>query len=309
MEQGLPYYQKFVDAFPAIENLANASETEVLRLWQGLGYYSRARNLHATSKLIVSEYGGVFPSNYQDILTLKGIGPYTAAAIASICFNEPTPVVDGNVFRFASRFFFIEEDIAKNKTRKLFEQVLADEISSEDPGAFNQAMMDFGSSVCSPSPKCSECIFNLECIARQKGLQLRLPLKSKSIKIKKRTFHYLVLSDGDQFLLNKRTAKDIWTGLYDFPMIEGDYEEEYILNHIKTKLTKDFVMMDKSVAAKHVLSHQHLFAIFYHIKVAENELKEINKKLNVSTYSEEEIVNLPKPKLIVSYLKQVGIKP
>ncbi|MEO1256118.1 MAG: A/G-specific adenine glycosylase, partial [Bacteroidota bacterium] len=156
VEQGLPYYQKFTTTYPTVYDLASADEQEVLRLWQGLGYYSRAINLHKTAKKIVDLNHGVFPQTYERILQLKGIGPYTAAAISSFCFGEERPVVDGNVFRFASRFFGIKEDIAKAKTRKVFEGILHDYIKGVDPGVFNQAIMEFGATVCTPSPKCEE---------------------------------------------------------------------------------------------------------------------------------------------------------
>ncbi|MEM6830876.1 MAG: A/G-specific adenine glycosylase [Bacteroidota bacterium] len=308
VEQGLPYYLRFVSSFPTVKDLASAPEANVLRLWQGLGYYSRARNLHATSKMVVDDYGGVFPTSYEEILKLKGVGPYTAAAIASICFDEPKPVVDGNVFRFASRYFLIEEDIAKNKTRKTFEKVLADQISVEQPGNFNQAMMDFGSTICSPSPKCDQCIFNLECISRQKGIHLTLPVKSKKLKIRDRNFHYLVLHSKDRFLLKERKEKDIWYGLYDFLLLEGDYADENVLQHISERVTEDFVFEEKSARTKHILSHQRIYAVFYRIEVSDGSLENIRRKTDASVYSKQEILNLPKPKLIVNYLSQIGIK-
>lgn len=280
----------------------------MLRLWQGLGYYSRARNLHATAKHISSELGGVFPNSYLEILKLKGVGPYTAAAISSICFGEPRPVVDGNVFRFASRYFGIKNDIAKQSTRKLFEKALERHISHLQPGAFNQALMEYGSSVCSPSPYCDSCVFHVDCFAFAKGLQTSLPLKSKKIKVANRSLHYLAIHDGVHFLLKQRGSAGVWAHLFDFFVIEGLYETEKILAKISELISVKFLLEEISQPFKHILSHQKIEATFYKIKLAPTELKKISGSLDTSPYSVEEIVNLPKPKLIVNYFQEIGIK-
>ncbi len=307
VDQGLPYYLKFIETYPTIEELSNARENDVLRLWQGLGYYSRARNLHFTAKYVAKTLGGTFPSTYKDILNLKGVGPYTAAAIASICFDEPRPVVDGNVFRFASRYFGIDEDISKQKTRSTFEQVLSKYISRKDPGMFNQAMMEFGSTICTPSPLCSECIFNHDCIARRKGLQNQLPVKAKKTKVRERFLNYLVLHDGLNFLMRQRDSSDVWAHLFDFKMIEGKLDREIIFDKIRELLNHEFLIEEESREFQHLLSHQKIKAIFYKIKLNPQQIKSA-KSVFGEPYSVEEIVNLPKPKLIVNYLEQIGIK-
>lgn len=308
MEQGLPYFLRFVETFPKIQALANAEEKEVLRLWQGLGYYSRARNLHATAKLVANSLNGAFPSSYTEILKLKGIGPYTAAAISSICFDEPRPVVDGNVFRFASRYFGVEDDIAKTKTRKVFEDLLQEHISVEIPGAFNQAMMEYGSTVCSPSPNCDGCVFSDACIARMRGMERTLPVKTKNIKVRKRFFHYLVFYHGTSYLLRERDQRDVWAHLFDFPLIEGVFDEEDVLHQVEEIMGKDFLLEEVSIPFRHILSHQKIEAVFYRIKLGAARIKKTKGSLGSGLYSVEEIVNLPKPKLIVNYFQHIGIK-
>ncbi len=307
VDQGLPYYLKFIAAYPTIGDLANTEEKEILRLWQGLGYYSRARNLHSTAKFVDQELNGVFPNSYEDILNLKGVGPYTAAAIASICFDEPRPVVDGNVFRFASRYFGIKEDIGRQKTRTIFEMILSEHISRKAPGIFNQAMMEFGSTVCAPSPDCKQCLFKLECIAQQKNLQNQLPVKTKKIKVRERFLNYLVLHDGSNFLMRQRDSSDVWAHLFDFNLIEGKVGKEEVFAGTKQLLGHDFLIEEESKEFQHLLSHQKIKAVFYKIKLDPQQIKNVKSDYG-EPYSVEEIVNLPKPKLIVNYLEQIGIK-
>ncbi|MEP1096192.1 MAG: A/G-specific adenine glycosylase [Cyclobacteriaceae bacterium] len=307
VDQGTPYYLKFVETYPTIADLANAEETEVLRLWQGLGYYSRARNLHATAKFVANTLRGVFPKTYLEIVKLKGVGPYTAAAIASICFNEPKPVVDGNVFRFASRYFGIAEDIGKQKTRTIFENVLSKYISHTSPGNFNQAMMEYGSKVCTPSPDCSQCGFNLDCIAMQKNLQDQLPVKTKKTNVRDRFLHYLVFNDGSHFLMRQRNKSDVWAHLYDFNLIEGDMDRDEVFENAKKLINHDFVIEEESEVFQHLLSHQKIKAVFYRITLNTEQIKKVKSPFG-KPYSVEEIVNLPKPKLIVNYLEKIGIK-
>ncbi|MEO9872442.1 A/G-specific adenine glycosylase [Ekhidna sp.] len=305
VDQGLPYWERFVESFPTIHDLASAPEEKVLRLWQGLGYYSRARNLHSTAKH-VSENLNSFPSTYSEIIKLKGVGPYTAAAIASICFDEPRPVVDGNVYRFASRYFGIEEDISKSGTRKIFEKKLETEILEKDPGSFNQAMMEFGATVCAPKPKCDDCLFQVDCLAKTKGIEKSLPIKTGKTKVRDRFFNYLVFKFGENYMLKERIEKDVWSGLFDFYLIEGALNEEEVLEQARQKLQlSDFVLNEISEPMIHVLSHQKITAHFYEIKV--DNIETISQKGNLKSYSVEEILNLPKPKLIVNYLQRVGI--
>lgn len=272
--QGLPYYLKFTEAFPTVKDLAEASEEEVLKLWQGLGYYSRGRNLHAAAKHIMEEYNGVFPDTYKKILTLKGVGDYTASAIASISFNEPTAVVDGNVYRVLSRVFGIETPINSTAGIKEFKKLAQELIDPKQPANFNQAIMEFGAIQCKPqNPYCLHCIFNDSCVALQKNLIGKLPVKLKKTKIKHRYLQYLVFRSEDQkTLLQKRSGKGIWQGLYEFPVIEGEF------NSIRFRESEPFLKKTAPYSIQnihqyntkpviHKLSHQHLHTIFWIIDV------------------------------------------
>src|SRR5690606_35061662 len=203
--QGLPYYEEFLKAFPTIFHLANAPESQVLKLWQGLGYYSRARNLHATAKYIVAECNGVFPNNYKELHQLKGVGDYTASAIASICFREPAAVVDGNVYRVLSRVFGVETPINSTKGIKDFKSLAQELIDADDPGTYNQAVMEFGAVHCKPrNPDCNICIFNSSCYALANNKVDKLPVKTSKTKIRNRYFNYLVfLSSDEKTILQK----------------------------------------------------------------------------------------------------------
>ena len=220
--QGLPYYKAFTSKFPTVFDLANAEESQVLKLWQGLGYYSRARNLHASAKYIVNEFNGVFPDTYNEIIKLKGVGDYTASAIASICFNETTAVVDGNVYRALSRIYGISTPINTGKGFKEFKALAQELIDTKQPATFNQAIMEFGARQCKPkSPDCSICPFNTSCVALQKNKIEQLPVKLKALKVKKKNFNFMVILSADQkTILEKREGKGIWQNLYQFPLIE-----------------------------------------------------------------------------------------
>lgn len=308
IDQGLPYWEQFMETYPTVQDLAEANEEKVLRLWQGLGYYSRARNLHATAKYVAKDLNGQFPSRYSEIIKLKGIGPYTAAAIASICFDEPRPVVDGNVFRFASRYFGIEEDISKTNSRKVFERILSEEISKDQPGTFNQAMMEYGATVCTPGPRCKDCEFQLDCFAFKTKKQKSLPVKSGKTKVRGRHFHYIVFRNGDDFFLNERVDKDVWSGLFDFYLIEGVAGEEQVMSLIKENWGIDDAILDAvSEPIIHILSHQKIHATFYTITISPEAVKTLREKSALKAYSAEEMLNLPKPKLIVNYLQRIGI--
>jgi len=222
--QGLPYYEKFVSAFPTVHNLADASEDTVLKLWQGLGYYSRARNLHATAKYISNDLNGVFPNTFEELLKLKGVGDYTASAIGSICFNLPTAVVDGNVYRVLSRFFNINTPINSSEGIKTFKKLAQELLDTSNPGEFNQAIMEFGARQCAPqSPDCPNCVFNDKCLAFQTKKVKELPVKIRKTTVKKKYFNYLVfISDDQKTILQQRLEKGIWQQLYEFPLIEAD---------------------------------------------------------------------------------------
>lgn len=226
VEQGKPYYYKFLENFPQVQDLANASEEEVLKLWQGLGYYSRARNLLHTARYVSSELGGIFPASYKELIRLKGVGDYTASAIASVCYDEPAAAVDGNVYRMLSRIFGISTPTNTTAGIKEFKNLAQQLIPSDDPGNFNQAVIEFGSERCKPrQPLCSGCIFADRCIAFREQRIHELPVKLKNHKVRKRHFNYIVcISEENQTILQKRTGKDIWQGLYQFPLLETDSE-------------------------------------------------------------------------------------
>jgi A/G-specific adenine glycosylase len=271
--QGMPYFLSFTTAFPTVFDLAEADEEQVLKLWQGLGYYSRARNLHKTAQHIAQELSGVFPDNYNDLLKLKGVGEYTAAAIASFSYNEIVPVVDGNVFRVLSRYFDIETDIALASAKKEFAALAFELMPKANPATFNQAIMEFGALQCVPkSPNCGICIFNESCAALQKKKVDQLPVKSKKLKVRNRYFNYLVAADEkENTIIQKRTAKGIWHNLYEFPLIETEKEEDF--NFIKEQIQIDFFpnnpvtslleCNEKSII--HKLSHQHLHIKFWKV--------------------------------------------
>src|SRR5690606_24908055 len=240
--QGLDYYLKFIENFPTVKHLAEADETEVLKLWQGLGYYSRARNLHFTARYIVENLNGKFPDNFTDLLQLKGVGEYTAAAIASIAFHEAVPAIDGNAFRVYARYYNIDIDIATPRAKKYFFELGKAIMDLKRPGDFNQAVMELGATVCTPvNPKCEICPVNESCEALAKNTVNQLPVKSKKVKVKHRNFHFLEISDGENFLIKKRTENDVWKNLYNFPLFETTSIEDELkkinlnLNLIKTQ--------------------------------------------------------------------------
>ncbi|WP_394759924.1 A/G-specific adenine glycosylase [Flavobacterium sp.] len=268
--QGLPYYMAFTEVFPTVFDLANASEEKVLKLWQGLGYYSRARNLHATAKYIATDLNGIFPSDYKNLLKLKGVGQYTAAAIASFSYNEVVPVVDGNVFRVLSRYFNVETDIASAKAKNEFTLLAQEVISKDNPALFNQAIMEFGALQCVPkSPNCNICPLNTSCAALSLKKVDELPVKIKTVKIKNRFFNYLYIVDNkNKTTINQRTAKGIWHNLYEFPLLETEKLEsdEIVLALIQNKfdaISKITLMETETIT--HKLSHQHLFIKFWKV--------------------------------------------
>lgn len=275
VKQGLPYYEAFVTQFPTVFELAKADESEVLKLWQGLGYYSRARNLHFTAKYIVDVLHGEFPNTYKGLLKLKGVGDYTASAIASICFGETTAVVDGNVYRVLSRYFGIDTPINSTKGIKEFKSLAQELIDKKDPATFNQAIMEFGATQCRPkNPDCMFCPFTTSCIAYNKGDVDALPVKLKKLKVKQRYFNFLVfLSEDKQTVIEKREGKGIWQNLYQFPLIETDKNMEYdaFLKLIKEDASlkeKTFELHQYNDVPKvHKLSHQHLNTTFWIINV------------------------------------------
>ncbi len=221
VEQGLPYFERFRAAYPDVGSLAEAPEDELMKMWEGLGYYSRARNLQQAARFIVQELGGQFPATYDGLLRLKGVGPYTAAAIASFAFGLPHAVVDGNVFRVLARFFGIEASVDSSAGKKQFAGLAQALLSREQPGSHNQALMDFGATQCTPrSPNCTACPLHTACRAFQQGRVEELPRKGKKPAKKERFFHYLIFNRNGMAWIRKRTEKDIWRNLYEFPLLE-----------------------------------------------------------------------------------------
>ena len=298
VQQGLPYYWKFIAAYPTIQALAFANEDEVLNLWQGLGYYSRARNMLMTARVINEQYEGCFPTNYNDLLKLKGIGEYTAAAIASFSFKEPVAVVDGNVYRVLSRLFDIETPIDSGEGKKAF-RFLADEVLDKvNPDTFNQAIMEFGALHCTPQkPDCNNCVFNDTCLSRVNGTISQRPVKKKKNASKQRFFVYKVFLEDDKTTIQKREEKDIWQGLYEFPLEEFD----------DAKKQMDYIQLHKgktlycSSEITHILSHQRIKTFFIYLK---SEKKKEGLKQGVLSVPINELHRYPVSVLTENFLKK-----
>ncbi len=274
VEQGMSYYLKFAKEFPTVKHLAKAKEEKVLKLWQGLGYYSRARNLHASAKIICTDYEGNFPASYNELIKLKGVGEYTAAAIASFAFGLPHAVVDGNVFRVLSRIFGIKTPINSPAAKKEFTKIAQELLDKKNPALFNQAIMEFGSAHCKPtSPNCRDCIFNNMCVAYEKNQVQLFPVKNKSAIQKLRYLYYIVVNDDKNIFVRQRTENDIWKNLYDFPLIELKEqispENLFLSKEWKAIFGKKKVII-KSVSEeyKHILSHQIIYATFIEVKIS-----------------------------------------
>ncbi len=300
VNQGLPYYLEFTRKYPTVLHLAQANEQEVLKTWQGLGYYSRARNLHFTAQVIANEYQGVFPNNYTELLKLKGIGEYTAAAIASFCFKETVAVVDGNVFRVLSRIFGIDADIAAGASKKIFQQKATELLPKNSPDIFNQAMMEFGALQCKPkNPDCSICIFNTDCIAFNLNKVADLPVKTSKLKVKKQYLHYFIAIDTNQHtVIQKRNTSGIWRNLYEFPLFESnDAEEPQNITAIAKELFKETTLnqiIKHQTPIKHKLTHRELYIQFWILKT--DSLAQNNTPIS-------EINQYPFPIVIADFIK------
>ena len=308
--QGLPYYETFLAAYPTVQELAAAPEAEVLRYWQGLGYYSRARNMHHTAQQVVNEYGGRFPSTYAGLLALRGVGPYTAAAIASFAFDEAVAVLDGNVYRVLARVFGLHADIAAPSSRKEFQALADQHIPSASPADFNQAIMEFGALQCTPAkPDCLFCPLQQQCWAFQHGQVALLPMKSKAKAARTRYFQYFVLRFGDLTYLRERQEKDIWRGLYDFALAETVVPElppAELLRHLDAlgAALDTSQAAEPTAAYRHVLSHQKLEVRFHPLALARPLPEKTLAALGLRGYSVAEIDALPKPQLIANYCSQ-----
>jgi len=302
VNQGLSYYLLFIKEFPTVFDLANATETNVLKLWQGLGYYSRARNLHYSAKHIASELHGVFPKTYNEIKKLKGVGDYTASAISSICFDAPEAVVDGNVYRVLARYYGISTSINSSKGIKEFKALAQTLIDVKQPGTHNQAIMDFGALQCKPqNPLCTTCPLNDSCVALEKQQIKELPVKEKKGKIKIRHFNYLVfLTDKYMTILNERKGKGIWQGLYEFPVVEtinNIQKKELVASNKFKELVpqKHQITLFNEKEIVHKLSHQHLHTKFW--IVTSNDFEELILEW-------KEVKKFPVPILIANFLKE-----
>ena len=308
--QGLPYFEKFLQNYPKVQDLAHAPDDEVMRLWQGLGYYSRARNLHQCAKDVVEIHAGVFPGSYKGLLMLKGVGSYTAAAIASFAFGESIAVVDGNVFRVLSRYFGIETDIASPRGKKEFENLANQIIPKSQPGEFNQSIMEFGSLQCKPrNPDCTQCPLMEGCFAFQKDMVDQLPFKAKKIKVKERFFTYLHITCGSETIIRQRKSGDIWQGLHDFPLIEGqdlELEKQHdFLIDFELNSFQPTISLNSEKIFKHLLTHQRIFAKFISLGI------DIAYRVNLLIWAEKhgyllvtesDFENLGKPRLILKFL-------
>ncbi|HEX7412823.1 MAG TPA: A/G-specific adenine glycosylase [Bacteroidia bacterium] len=305
--QGLPYYISFVKTFPTIHHLAKAPEQKVLKLWQGLGYYSRARNLHHAAKDIVKNYGGVFPTDYTQLKKLKGIGDYTAAAISSFCFNKPQAVVDGNVYRVLARLFAIDIPINSTEGKKQFAQLAQELLDKKAPGIYNQAIMEFGALYCTPhNPNCEDCIFNTICQSGNTQTALNYPVKISNKKITIRYFEYFIITHKENIYTQQRTENDIWKNLYQFPMLE--YHEKTTVAKVMERFKKEilkttsdgFEVKKQTSYKKHQLSHQTIFARFTYLKVSKFT------NANYKSTPLKRLKNLPFPVLLANEISSLS---
>ncbi|AFM04471.1 A/G-specific DNA-adenine glycosylase [Bernardetia litoralis DSM 6794] len=326
--QGMPYYEKFIEHFPTVQELAMADEQTVLMLWQGLGYYSRARNLHAAAKYISDDLNGTFPNNYTEIKKLKGVGDYTAAAISSFAFDEVQAVVDGNVYRVLARFFGVEKDITSTEGKKEFRELAQKLINKKEPAIYNQSIMEFGALQCVPkNPNCKVCPLQQKCTAFEKNLIEKLPIKEKKTVVKDRFMHYFVFvtenktNTEKKVLIRQRQEGDIWQGLNDFFVIEFLNKDKKNFEPIKElqiqlekdgfnlelKITTKFKSIHESIIFKHQLSHRTLYAKFYTLEIKntkeQNEFwNKLKKKYNLEEINWQKLDKIPKPVLITKYL-------
>lgn len=305
--QGLPYFLRFRERFPTVASLAAAPDDEVMKLWEGLGYYARARNLLKTARIVAGEMGGQFPDTYEGLLALPGVGAYTAAAIASFAYDAPCAVLDGNVFRVLSRYLGIAEPVDTTLGKRIFTEMARSALDAARPAAYNQAIMDFGAVCCTPqTPQCVRCPLQSRCVAFRQGSVKSLPVKSKSIVKRERYFHYLVIEHEGEVLLQKRLEKDIWENLYEFPLIEwpepGATQKDLMAGELWQKLLREtpYKLSAVSPPFRQVLTHQHINAVFWEIRTE----KEIPYKADVLLRTERRSLNkFAFPKVIDSYLK------
>lgn len=308
VDQGMAYYHKFVQAYPTVSDLAAAPEDEVLKKWQGLGYYSRARNLHTTAKLISNDLNGEFPNKYEDIVKLKGVGPYTAAAIASFAYGENTPVLDGNVMRVLSRFFGMELPIDSKEGMRQLKIMAQENIDAQDPATYNQAIMEFGALQCTPkSPKCEVCPLKENCFAWKHQLVSSLPYKEKKTKVEAVNLDYFVFEKNGSLYFKQRNADGIWKGLYDFPSVEIQNDSKTIgfPNAVFDAFSgkKLPVLLETSENYTHLLSHRKITARFFHFSMEHDANFPYE---GGRFYMKNEWMDLGIPRLVERYLQDKG---
>ncbi len=305
VDQGTPYFHRFAEKYPTVADFAAADEGEILNLWQGLGYYSRGRNMHYTAQIVMEEYAGYFPTNYDSLIKLKGVGEYTAAAIASFSSNEAKAVVDGNVFRLLSRFFGIDIPINSGRGKKVFTELANELIDKSRAGTYNQAAMEFGSMVCKPkNPVCIRCPLQTGCEAYRTGRINELPVKIKSQRVRERFFNYIIVKNDSGILMNKRGPNDIWENLYELPLFETEMMPEagslIFQDDFKKAFGNEVIIKSISDPVKHILSHQKLYATFIEIENYSEQFAIENGWFYVKM---EELEGLAQPKLIFQFFK------
>jgi len=305
VEQGLPYFERFLEKYPTVNHFAAAHEDEVLKLWQGLGYYSRGRNMLKTARLVREQYNGKFPVTYNELIKLTGIGEYTAAAISSFSSNEAKAVVDGNVFRVLARYLGIDEPINSTKGKKIFQEAADNFLNKKTPGLHNQAMMELGATICKPkNPACGICPVRLGCYAFKNNAIKSLPVKLNKLKVRERFFIYFLVTNGDQILINRRGQSDIWANMYDLPLVETTslLATDQIVTHpvVKEYFGDDLRIASISPINKHVLTHQRLF-----VQLITLQSKPVKLKADWTWIGVNELPKLALPKIIFIFLKNI----
>lgn len=306
--QAIPYYHTFLDNYPTVFDLANATEEQVMRHWAGLGYYNRALNLHRTAKVISGQYAGKFPGTYDDLLMLPGIGPYTAAAISSFAFNQPHAVVDGNVIRVLSRVFGITESVKSTTVRKKVNLLAQQLLDKKYPALYNQAIMDFGAQVCKPAlPGCTNCVMNRSCFALKRNMVGVLPKNKKQKAKKERYLNYLIINHKDNYLVKQRSESDIWKKLFEFPLIETNQPAE--LNELLERMGWN-IRSKKEIGApvqtRHLLTHRILHLNVYNVSVSAREYRSLSKRYEC--VSKDKLNELAFPKPLAQYIhKHINI--
>ncbi len=304
VEQGRPYFERFISAFPHVEDLAEAPEDQVLKLWQGLGYYSRARNLHKAAKMVVAQFKGEFPNSYSELLKLSGVGNYTAAAIASFAFDEAVAVVDGNVYRFLSRVFALDTPVPSNKAYQTFKTIAEELMPSGQAAQFNQALMEIGALICTPKQtQCASCPVSQHCLALKQNRIADFPVKATKTKVKTIYLHFLHFRIKNNLYIQKRDTSSIWKGLYQLPLLESDAERSIseMQAYLETSYSVNATSLKKPLAIQHLLSHRKIEARIWQIDL-EKPLGDL--KNGIFEIAEADWEKFPVPRLLDIYWKE-----